>query len=153
MPLKISILIIWLLPLSCSTYIFHIALRDFQNLSWVNTDLTLIHKNLYHMIVWIQRSRKWSPQLLLTQVFEAMAKRGLETLKEEEKQKAAAAKKGGCCCTISWIYIHWFFENTLCALWPGVVAMICLSKSDLVEISKPFWRIMLWHKYAPTVQF
>ena len=36
--------------------------------------------------------------MIMTQVFDTMAKKGLETLKEEENRKVV--KKGGCCCTI-----------------------------------------------------
>ena len=38
--------------------------------------------------------------MVIVQVFETMAKKGLESLKAEEKAKADALKKGGCCCTI-----------------------------------------------------
>ena len=38
--------------------------------------------------------------VMMTQVFDTMAKKGLETLKEEEKRKKEEGKKGGCCCTI-----------------------------------------------------
>ena len=40
-------------------------------------------------------------RIVMIQVFETMAKKGLETLKEVERRKSAALKKGGCCCTIS----------------------------------------------------
>ena len=37
--------------------------------------------------------------VMMTQVFDTMAKKGLETLKEE-KRRDDAMNQGGCCCTI-----------------------------------------------------
>ena len=43
-------------------------------------------------------SRDTLMMMMMTQVFDTMAKKGLETLKEEEQQQQQ--QQGGCCCTI-----------------------------------------------------
>ena len=48
--------------------------------------------------VMMKGSRDSVMMMMMTQVFDTMAKKGLETLKEEENRKVV--KKGGCCCTI-----------------------------------------------------
>ena len=45
-------------------------------------------------------SRDTLMMMMMTQVFDTMAKKGLETLKEEKKREDAAQRTGGCCCTI-----------------------------------------------------
>ena len=49
--------------------------------------------------VMMKGSRDTVMMIMMTQVFDTMAKKGLETLKEEAGA-AAAAGRGGCCCTI-----------------------------------------------------
>ena len=50
--------------------------------------------------VMMKGSRDTVMMMMMTQVFDTMAKKGLETLKEEENRRVAALQKGGCCCTI-----------------------------------------------------
>ena len=50
--------------------------------------------------VMMKGSRDSVMMMMMTQVFDTMAKKGLETLKEEKKRELAALKEGGCCCTI-----------------------------------------------------
>ena len=50
--------------------------------------------------VMMKGSRDTVMMMMMTQVFDTMAKKGLETLKEEENRKKEEGKKGGCCCTI-----------------------------------------------------
>ena len=50
--------------------------------------------------VMMKGSRDTVMMMMMNQVFDTMAKKGLETLKEEENRRVAALNQGGCCCTI-----------------------------------------------------
>ena len=49
--------------------------------------------------VMMKGSRDTVMMMMMTQVFDTMAKKGLETLKEEERRNQGQ-NQGGCCCTI-----------------------------------------------------
>ena len=50
-------------------------------------------------MIMMKGSRDTVMMIMMTQVFDTMAKKGLETLKKEDAAAAAAEGKG-CCCTI-----------------------------------------------------